>query len=126
MHGIFALLFFAAIAFVCIVLAPQTLKFIKDDPKYTNKDLMLSKYNWYRGAYRLLGFLMIGLPLLATLLLLFRSEARDHVIYFAELAGIWVFGIYWIVKTIEMRETSLDDIDSKVKVNNDESSSKKI
>ncbi|GBO53404.1 hypothetical protein APA_1311 [Pseudanabaena sp. lw0831] len=103
LHGIFALLFFAAIAFVCIFQAPKTLYLINPP----------EKRNLYGLAYKALGFLMIGLPLLATLLLLFRSEARDHFVYFAELAGIYVFGAYWIVKTIEMRETSLDDIDSK-------------
>ena len=98
-HGVCALLFFAAIAYVCIFRAGDTLNAIP----YQRKQRL------YRLIYYILGALMLILPVSAALLLHFLDKTGS-IVFFVELAGIWVFGIYWITKTLEIRESHLDYI----------------
>lgn len=99
-HGVFAVLFFLCIAYVCIFRASDTLSLIKDADRARR----------FRRGYRLMGLAMIASPAVAVLLTLFlqpRSEARS-TIFFVEAVGVLVFAVYWMVKS---REIELSDAD---------------
>jgi hypothetical protein len=87
-HGISAMLFFFAIAYVCIA---------------TSKTEINQKY---QKIYNFLGAGMIVFPIASALLLHFLKETSS-LIYFVELAAVWVFSAYWLVKTREINESQI-------------------
>jgi hypothetical protein len=96
-HGIFAGCFFLCIAYVCIFCASATLPLVKK-----------ARRAYYRRVYKLLGYAMVASPVIAAILnwgLGFRSS----YLFFAETCGVYAFAIYWLVKTIEIRETNADE-----------------
>jgi hypothetical protein len=95
-HGTSAILFFAAIAFVCIFTSGETLREISDPVRR----------NFYKTIYNFLGAGMIISPLTSALLLLFLKET-SNIIYFVELVAVWAFSAYWIVKTKEINESQV-------------------
>lgn len=97
LHGIFAILFFVLISYVCICGASDTLEGIKNE----------SRKRFYKNLYRVLGGLMIFLPLLSALLLNLLDQTQS-IVFFVELAGVWVFSAYWIVKSFEINESQLE------------------
>lgn len=100
-HGAFAVLFFLAIAYVCLFCA-NTIDLVAPDAQRLP----------YRLVYRILGVLMIGLPLVAVALsyLLRPHSAERYTILLVEAAGIWVFGSYWLVKTLEVKQSCADTL----------------
>jgi hypothetical protein len=96
-HGTFAILFFACIAYVCIFRASDTLSLVRDTTRARR----------LRQIYRSLGGAMIGAPLLAALLAFVLRGASEpsRVVFVVEAAGVWVFALYWLVKSRELRET---------------------
>jgi hypothetical protein len=98
LHGTFAIAFFISIAYVCIFRSGDTLPLIEDD----------AIRNRYLKTYRLLGGAMVGLPLVAWAFLSL-SPWRTSVIFFVELAGIYVFATYWVVKSHEASKTRMDE-----------------
>jgi hypothetical protein len=96
-HGISAILFFGAIAFVCIFTSYKTLEEITSP----------ARKNFYKKIYKFLGAGMIISPVSSALLLLFWEET-NNIIYFIELVAVWSFSAYWIVKTIEINESQID------------------
>jgi hypothetical protein len=96
MHGTSAILFFAAIAFVCIFTSGETLREVSDP----------ARRNFYKTIYKFLGAGMIISPLTSALLLLFWKET-SNIIYFVELVAVWAFSAYWIVKTREINESQV-------------------
>ena len=98
LHGTCAILFFACIAYVCIWRAGDTLTLIKNDPAKTAR---------YRRTYQILGLAMLICPLLAWVLISWMPFHKS-AIFFTELAGIYVFATYWVIKTIEAYKTGLD------------------
>jgi hypothetical protein len=96
-HGIFAILFFGCIAYICIFRASDTLSLVRDTTRARR----------LRRIYRSLGAAMIGAPLLAALLafLLRDASAPSRVVFFVEAAGVWVFALYWLVKSRELHNT---------------------
>ena len=99
-HGTSAVLFFLCIAYVCLFRAEDTVAEIRNE----------RRQRWYRGTYKSMGVLMIVFPLSAVLLSLLlqpRSEGRA-TIFFAEMAAVLVFGAYWILKSYEIRQSSVD------------------
>jgi hypothetical protein len=96
-HGTSAILFFIAIAYVCIFRASDTLDEITNPARRA----------FFKRIYRILGGLMILFPLASALLLHFLNETSS-IVYFVELAGVWVFSAYWILKTLEIRESQID------------------
>jgi hypothetical protein len=84
-HGICAILFFVCIAYVCIFLASETLVEMTD-PTVAAR---------YRLTYRILGVLMILLPLIASLI--------SQYVFWVEFAAVWVFSTYWLIKCREMK-----------------------
>lgn len=89
-HGAFAISLFFCLAYVCICLAKDSLKYLK------NPGLV----NYYRWLYNLLGLLMIGLPVSAFLVLKFAGQS--WVVFAIEASGVCTFAAYWTVKSVEL------------------------
>lgn len=95
LHGKCAVLFFAAIAYVCAFASRRTLHLIRD----------LRIRRSYLWTYRVLGLAMFVLPLLAWWIT--SSDARsagdchNFTVFRMEAVAVWVFGTFWLVKTYE-------------------------
>ena len=105
LHGTFAISFFACIAYVCIRRAGDTLDLIDD----------LATYKRYLRTYKFLGWAMVILPFLAWALISF-TPWRKSAIFFVELAGIYVFATYWVIKSHEASKTNVDEKASRGKL----------
>jgi len=100
-HGIVAVTFFLAIAFVCIFCGDETVELIEEESLRT-------RYTWI---YRILGILMVLLPAGAAALLWF-SPARSYTIFAIETVAVWVFAAYWWTKSRELSQhTSRNECD---------------
>lgn len=97
LHGACAVSFFVCIAVVCIFCASDTLNPIKDEAKRKR----------YRRSYLTFGVLMVVLPLSAACLKFF-APLREWTVFFVEVAGIYVFALYWLLKSYEISQTDLD------------------
>lgn len=97
-HGIFAFAFFGCIAYVCIFCASATLPLVKEDRRV-----------YYRRTYKLLGYAMVASPLIASILT-FTLGFRSSYLFVAEACGVYAFAFYWLVKTLEIKETNADRI----------------
>lgn len=97
LHGTCAISFFVCIAYVCIFRASDTLKLIHDD----------ALRQCYRRTYLCLGIAMVAFPALA-FFLISHLPLHKSAIFFVEFAGIYVFGIYWAVKSHEVSKTDSD------------------
>ncbi|MBV8886436.1 MAG: hypothetical protein JO235_20915 [Chroococcidiopsidaceae cyanobacterium CP_BM_RX_35] len=98
-HGVAAILFFLAIGYVCIFRSGDTLKLIKD-PEARDS---------YRRWYRVIGFVMWVFPLVVTVLQFFKIRPfGSYTVFFIEVAGIWTFAAYWLLKSREISITGAD------------------
>lgn len=108
-HASLAVLFFACIAYVAVFRASDTLRLIRDG----NRAVRL------RRIYRALGIGMLVSPLIAVgvAFALQRSSEERSVVFFLEGAAVLMFGIFWLVKSRELRETdaSLLALEGKLK-----------
>lgn len=95
-HVAFAISFFLCIAYVCIFCASATLSLVKED-----------RQPHYRRTYKLLGWTMVVSPVGAVILSRFVGLATSYV-FFAEAFAVYAFAAYWLVKTIEIRESNAD------------------
>jgi hypothetical membrane protein len=102
MHYVSAVTFFIFIAFVCLFCSGKTLKFMPDIP---NREKVIARYKF---RYRVLAILMVLSPAAAYVCNEFFRQ--DHLVFLAETFGIWAFGIYWLVKTMEL---SLSDVERR-------------
>jgi hypothetical protein len=98
LHGAFAISFFVCIAYVCIWRAGDTLPLIHD-PVIRRR---------YLRTYRFLGWAMAILPFLAWGLISL-TPLQKSVIFFVEMAGIYVFATYWVIKSHEASKTRMDE-----------------
>ena len=99
MHGVAALLFFLAIGYVCIFRSGDTLKLIED----------LKARASYVRSYRVIGFVMWVFPLVVTVLQFFKVRPfGSYTVFFIEVAGIWTFAAYWLLKSREISLTGVD------------------
>ncbi len=96
-HGAAALGFFAAIGWVCIFRARDTLELIP------NK-LVVRRYKQFYG---LIGALMIAAPVGALILSAVLDAGR--MVFWAEAFAVWVFAAYWLTKTYELRRSRGDE-----------------
>lgn len=96
LHGIFAVLFFLCIAYVCIFCASATLSLVRED-----------RQDHFKRAYKSLGVAMAVSPVVAVILT-YALRRRESYVFFAEACGVYAFAIYWLVKTIEIRQTNAD------------------
>jgi hypothetical protein len=103
-HGACAVLFFVAIAYVCIFCAKRTLHLIPDQ-KVRRRYLRL-----YQG----FGVAMVAAPLAAAIVLRFApgwsARCENFMIIGIEAAGVVVFALYWLVKTYEANKYGADKV----------------
>jgi hypothetical protein len=101
-HGIAAILFFLAIGYVCIFRSGDTLGLIK------KPDVR----KFYQRWYRIIGLVMWIFPVVVTVLEFFKLHPfGTRTVFFIEVAGIWTFAAYWLLKS---REISLSEADAAV------------
>jgi len=62
---------------------------------------------FFRLTYRLLSVLMLVLPLLAYWLVTSLDDS-PNTLFYVELAAIWTFAVYWIVKSWELALSGLE------------------
>jgi hypothetical protein len=94
-HGAAAVTYFLAIAYVCLFRARDTLDFILDG----------ARRRWFARLYKLLGAAMVLLPLAVLLIHNVRSlqERAGGMVFWIELAAIYVFASFWAAKSLEIR-----------------------
>ena len=98
-HGMFAVLFFLSIAYVCVFRAPDTLSLIRDTREATR----------LRTAYRWLGAVMVLSPMAAAVLtFLLPHGARGRSVFFVEALAVLTFATYWLIKSREMSATDAE------------------
>lgn len=93
-HYLAAATFFTAIAYVCVFRAHDTLSILKDPVRV----------RMFRAAYRLLGTLMVGMPLGIFLASRVAPVAGQGWLFWAEVAGVYAFATFWLVKSREIWE----------------------
>jgi hypothetical protein len=94
-HEIAGVVGFVCIASVALFCTNKTLIKVPDNPRWWRQK------QWFRRAYNTLGILMILAPLTAIVMTVFFG-IYDMRIFFAEGAGLWVFAIFWLVRTWEL------------------------
>lgn len=98
LHGICAVTFFFCIAYVCIKRSGDTLHLVP--PAHRSR---------YLRVYKMMGWLMILLPLAAAGILTLLNQPfgtkTGVVVLGIEWAGVWVFATYWLLKTYEISKT---------------------
>ena len=93
-HSISAVLLFLAMAYVCLFQSGETLGLMKDE----------ARQRLFKGFYTVLGTLMIVLPLTVVALhyLLDSPTGNSSLTFSVEVAGIYVFSAFWLVKSREI------------------------
>lgn len=93
-HSVSAVLLFLAMAYVCLCQSGPTLRLMRDPARQRR----------FKAIYKLLGTLMIVLPLtVVTLHYLLPSPTGSSSLTFSvEVAGIYVFSAFWLVKSREI------------------------
>lgn len=95
-HNYCAFLFFLCIGYVCIWHTDTTLKLLPQDA--------IEKY---RKTYKVLGHMMWIFPLTAVgISAVFGFTPWK---FYVEVAGVWTFAFYWLVKTREEYRTRADE-----------------
>jgi amino acid transporter len=99
-HGTCAFLSFACIAFVCWFCASDTLSEMKDEKKIKK----------YKAIYKSLGVLLVLSPAVAIFLTTVMQYDRPDksTVFFVELFAMYVFALYWVVKSREIRATNVE------------------
>ena len=97
-HGASAVLFFLSIAYVSVFRSSDTLRLLSE-----------ARRPRYRRAYMITSLAMIVSPFTALALSFFLRPA-DARIFLVETLGVWAFSAYWVVKTLEMRDSSAEKL----------------
>ena len=98
-HAVSAILFFLTIAYVCLFRSNDTLRRVKDEARRKR----------YSRLYLIIGILMILLPILV----LIKSYGYMNfigarsAIFWMEALAIWSFSAFWILKSFEIKQTTL-------------------
>jgi hypothetical protein len=95
-HGTFAVAFFLCIAAVCLFCSRTTLPLVADEEQRAT----------LRRGYGALGAAMILAPLVAAVMSILL--ASDYLIIAVESLGVVAFGLYWLVKTIELKRSNIE------------------
>lgn len=92
-HFTGGLVFFLAIAFVCLFCSGDTLKQLKDPASVRR----------FKRTYAALGTAMVAVPIgVFALHYLLERPGRGYTVLGVELAGLVVFAIFWLVKSREI------------------------
>lgn len=98
-HGVSAIGFFIMIGYVCIFRSFDTLHLVKTE----------SRRRRYRNIYRALGHAMWVFPVTVGLLLFLGANPLGaYTVLILETIAIWVFAAYWLIKSLEIKETNAD------------------
>jgi hypothetical protein len=87
-----AVVFFLTIAYVALFRSGDTLELVRDAQRRRR----------FKRTYALLGALMVLVPLGVVLLHLLARAERSLVVLLVEVAGIYVFSAFWLVKSREI------------------------
>ena len=103
-HAVFAIIVFVCMALVVLLCSQQTFAAL-DTPKLLNR---------YRRIYRVIGVAMIALPVLVAFAAqpLWSAWSLGEFkwrVLALETIGVALFGIYWLVKTVEIWQTEADE-----------------
>jgi len=101
MHYFCAVLLFICVGIVTLFCTKQTLGLVKD-PRLRKR---------FKTLYRIAGSAMLFLPTLFWLYkLLFHqlTERSHHQLFWLEAVCIWVFALYWSIKSWELRITTAE------------------
>jgi hypothetical protein len=98
-----AVLFFIAIGYVGIFTSRDTLgETLKSGLDKTSRAS-------YQRAYRIIRFIIWGLPVLVVVLNFFHLYAFGrYTVFLIETAGIWTFTSYWLLKSIEIAGSKIN------------------
>ncbi|WP_147451209.1 hypothetical protein [Corallococcus llansteffanensis] len=96
LHGFCAVAMFACLAYVMWFRSLDTLPHLADDQRRA----------WYRKTYELTSIVMLVSPLTAFLLNAFWGTSTTYV-FFIETAGILAFAAYWVVKSLELKQSGV-------------------
>ena len=112
-HGTSAILFFVCLAVVCVSCADKTLCLMPIGLPDRHK--IIARYKRW---YRVIGFAMVASPLIALILntiyslpskeLAAEAKKISEFVFIAELLGVIAFSVYWLVKTLELRQSSVE------------------
>lgn len=115
LHGVFAVVFFLCIAYVCLFRAADTLSLIRDTARADRR----------RALYKGLGGAMIILPAFAVVLSLAFPDGgfADTTTFWVEALAVWVFAAYWVAKSNELRKTDAERLAAQGKLTETEAPS---
>ena len=95
-HSASAATFFLMIAYVCVFRARDTLCLITDEVRC----------RMFHRVYLLFGTMMLATPILVALLRLVSATIRTgYTTLIVEVAGVFVFAAFWLVKSLEIRSS---------------------
>lgn len=95
-HGFCAVSMFLCLVYVVWFRANDTLPLLPADSTPSPAR--------YRQMYRVVGFVMLASPLTAFILNLVFGTDTSYV-FFIEVAGIWAFAAYWLIKGSELKRS---------------------
>jgi hypothetical protein len=100
LHVTFGVLFFLVIAYVCMTTASDTLSLMRD----------IRRADRFKMIYKVLGCGMIVFPAVAILwrLALYSPSKELSLIFFFEAVSIVTFAVFWIVKSLELKQTNAE------------------
>ena len=96
-HATFAILFFACMVGVCLFCARDTLTLL---PKKSDQDR-------FRNTYYTVALFLFTSPL-AALAVAYFARAQGSMVFFIEWFAVWVFAVYWAVKSAEFKITAAE------------------
>ncbi len=96
-HYASAVTFFLSLGYVGLYRAHDTLGLLPDGMQKT----------LFKNLYRITGFFMVAVPVLAVVLVL---RGYGGWIYVVEYFGVTVFLVYWLVKSYEMKVSLLETV----------------
>ena len=91
LHQAAAVILFVTMAYVCVFESRCTVHLLQDTKAQGR----------YTATYRLLGVLMILVPL-TVFLIGNPHDGQSRWIFFVEAFGVWIFASYWLVKSREV------------------------
>lgn len=94
LHGTCASIFFLCLTAVAVLFSKKRIKSIEVDRTRRR----------FKAAYNLAGTLMIAMPAIVVVIHKFgHKDCHTPTVFWCETLGIWSFGFYWFVKTMEYR-----------------------
>ena len=102
-HVLFAIAFFACIAYVALFQSRKTLSELQDQAGQPDS----KGQQRYTNLYRLTSAGLVLSPVAAIIAHL-AFQKYQALTYFLELFGIWAFASFWLIKSLELRESQAE------------------